>query len=108
MHPLQIIGLEVQSGNSVCVCVAASSNSVFSEWVMSYIISQWIYDHPELALIMDMVEKWPYWYSLLADEQNSSIFPPSPSSPTTHMHGHAVCVMSKQCALTSTFLSSFT
>lgn len=70
MHPLQIIGLEVQSGSAVCVCVAAASNSVFSDWVMLYIISQWIYDHPELALIMDMVEKWPYWYSLLAEEQN--------------------------------------
>ena len=67
MHPLQIIRLEMQSESAVvrvrvcvCVCVSAASSAVFSDWVMWYSIFHWIYGHPELALIMETGEIWPY------------------------------------------------
>lgn len=44
----------------VYVCVSAASSAVFSDWVMWYSIFHWIYGHPELALIMETGEIWPY------------------------------------------------
>lgn len=52
-----------QIRNAVCecaACVSAASGAVFGDWVMWYSIFQWIYGHPELALIMETGEIWPY------------------------------------------------
>lgn len=74
MHPLQIRNLEMQSQ-----CVYAASSAVFGDWLMRYSIFQWIYGHPELALIMETGEIWPYLVQSACWRKKVFTYPPSRS-----------------------------